>query len=183
MYQPMRSWTRRTALSLSILALVLVPGAAFAQTETTGPDPAEAAMRHAKADMILASWQLKKWPQAARLLEQAATLRAPDDAAAVDERVAAAELFHFTGSHARAQTNLNAAAQQALADGRVYDAAQYLVKAASIAKERGSLEDAIGYARSAERLARSPHLTAAEYQAIKDAIVWLPEAQMARVEP
>ncbi len=162
----------RPAAYLAAL-LLIVPSAAFAQMSAP-VDVDEASAAHQKAEQILATAQTAKWSQAAKLLEQAAQARAADDATAVGERVAAAELFHFTGSLARAQTNLAAAAEQAVAEGRVFEAAQILLKAAKVAQERGQVNDAITYARSAERLGRSPHLTPVESAEIRDGIVWLP---------
>ncbi len=171
MSETMNIRPRRAAFVTALL--LIVPSAVFAQM--AGPVNAdEAGAAHRKAEEILATSQTGKWSQAAKLLEQAAEARAADDAAAVGERVAAAELFHFTGSLARAQTNLAAAAQQAVAEGRVFEAAQILLKAAKVAQERGQVNDAITYARSAERLGRSPHLTPVESAEIRDGIVWLP---------
>ncbi len=162
--------------ALSLVALMLLlPGALTAQVDgqpDAGTDAARTA--HRRANALLATSQIARWPAAARLLEQAADARAPQDATAIDERVTAAELFHFTGSLERAQSNLDSAAEQALTEGRVFQAAMLLLKAANVAKERGQFEAAKGFARSAQWLARSPQLTPAEYAEIRDGVEWLP---------
>ncbi len=161
------------ALSLAALMLLLPTGlGAQVDAQPAGPDAAAAA--HRKADAILATARIAGWPSAARLLEQAADARAPEDATAVDERITAAELFHFTGSLERAQSNLDSAAEQSLTEGHVFQAAMLLLKAATVAKERGQFEAAKAFARSAQWLARSPQLSPAEYAEIRDGVNWLP---------
>ncbi len=162
--------------AIFFVALMLLPPAALAAQADAQPDAEADAARtaHRRADALLATSQIARWPAAARLLEQAADARAPQDATAIDERITAAELFHFTGSLERAQSNLDSAAEQALTEGRVFQAAMLLLKAANVAKERGQFEAAKGFARSAQWLARSPQLTPAEYAEIRDGVEWLP---------
>jgi len=175
------SWSREAAHGISIAALLLLlPGAGLAQSPGSSASAAgEADALSRKAEQLLATAQRAKWPEAARLLERAAKLRAPGDPAAIQEQLVAAELFHYTGSLDRAQANLEDGARQALAHGRIYDAADAFLKAAVVAKMRGHEADAVGYARSAEQLARSPHLTRAECDCIRNRIVWLPDRQVA----
>ncbi len=164
--------TRAAFLTALLLIVPSVLCAQMAAPVDLGTD--EASVAHQKADALVALSKTAAWSQAAKLYQKAAEARSPDDEAAVGERVAAGELFYFTGSLGRAQANLEAAAQQAIAYGRVFQAAQIMLKAAKVAQERGQTNAAIALARSAERLGRSPHLTAAETAELRDGIVWLP---------
>ncbi len=176
MAEPTAIRPTHAARVLSLSALMLLLPAALAAQLDAQPDNGSDAARTARrqADALLATAQIARWPAAARLLEKAADARAPQDATAIDERITAAELFHFTGALERAQSNLDSAAEQALTEGRVFQAATLLLKAATVAKERGQFEAAKGFARSAQWLARSPQLTPAEYAEIRDGVEWLP---------
>ncbi len=165
-----------------VTALLLLPARAAVPQQTIAlsqPAAVEAAKLHRQADELMATSHRGYWKQAARLLEQAAALRAPNDSAAIDERLTAAQLFHFTGALERAQTNLEGAATLALANGRVMQAANAYLMAAVIANERRHGQEAAALVRSAERLARSPHLTQAQCDGILDRIVWLPSKHVA----
>ncbi len=170
----------RLAASMTALLLIVpsVLSAQMAAPVDVGSD--QASVAHQKADALVATSQTAAWSKAAKLYEEAAQARTADDEAAVGEHVIAAELFYVTGSLGRAQSNLSVAAQQAVASGRVFEAAKIMLKAATGAQQRGQAADAIAFARSAERLGRSPHLSAVETAQIRNAIVWLPvETQVA----
>jgi hypothetical protein len=173
--------TRRLAQGFSTgVLLLLLPAAALAQSASTRvPTTARAEDLHLQADQLLETSQIASWPDAAGLLAQAAAQRAADDVAAVGEWAIAGELYHFTGSLSRAQASLEHAAERALANGQVLESARNYLKAAVVANERGRNGDAVKLARSAERLARSPHLTPAECDCILGHIVWLPNERVA----
>ncbi len=160
-------------VSLAVL-LALVPGTMSAQQnaprELAVADPA--AVTHDRAEALLETRSIDNWKQAATLLEQAALVRSPGDPVAVDERVLAAELFYRLGSLERAQKDLEAAAREAVAENRIYDAADILLRAALVAQARGLEREAIEYGRNVEWLARSPLLTAAQYRRIRSRLVW-----------
>ena len=162
-----------TPLYLATL-LLIVPAALLGQAPASTDDGDFASVAHKKDTVLLADYCVNEWTEAAKLLETAADARPRGDAAAVSERLAAAELFHYMGSLARAQYNLEAAARQAMAEERIFDTAEILLKAATVAKERGQLNEALAYARSAEWLATSPRLTPAESAHIRKGVALEP---------
>lgn len=170
------SWTRTLAQGVCLSVLVLAPSGGVvgqAASVLAAPDAVKAEDLHRKADALVATYQPRHWKQVARLLAEAAALRPIDDTLAVTEQVMAGQIFNFTGSLERAQASFESAAGQALANGRVADAAQAYLTAAIVAQARHRPEDATELGRKAERLARSPHLTQAEGDGIRDHIVWV----------
>ncbi len=178
----MVSWARQVSQGFCVSALLLLPcGVAVAQEAPApaGPDVVKAEALHKKADVLLATTQRRHWSEVAKLLERAAALRPTEDPQAVSEQFVAGQLFHFNGSLARAQANFEGAAQQALANGRLADAADAYVTAAIVAKARGQAQQAMELGRKAELLAHSPHLTAPECNCILERIVWVEGKQIA----
>lgn len=178
----MQWWARQIGHGICVSALLLLParGAVGQQAVPfAAPDLPRAQQLHAKADALVATNQRGHWKAVARLLEQAAALRADNDPVAVTEQFVAGQLFHYTGSLARAQANFESAARQALANGRVLQAAEAYLTAAIIAKSRERPQEAMELGRKAELLARSPHLNPAECDCILGRIVWVPEKQVA----
>ena len=164
---------RAISVSALLLAAPVALGAQMPVADAGTPADA-AAVAHHQADVLIARCSTADWPQVAVLLEQAATARAPEDLAAIDERVTAAQLFYFTGSLQRAQANLESAARTATAGQRLYDAAEFLRRAAIVAQQRGLTIDAIEYARGAELLACSSRQLTPQCARIRAGIVWGP---------
>lgn len=170
-------WARYLGQGLCVSTLLVLPARAAVAQRTialTAPASAEADKMHRQADDVMATCDRRHWKLAAGLLEQAAALRAPNDTVAIAEKLVAGQLFHHRGALARAQANLEGAAQQALANGRLLQSADAYLLAAVVANEQRHGQRAVDLARSAERLARSPHLTPAQSDGILDRIVWLP---------
>ncbi len=158
-----------------MLAILLgaAPGALLAQQNAApggATDPAR--VTHDRAEALLATRSIDNWGAAAELLEQAARVRSPGDPAAVTERALAAELFYRTGSLERAQSDLEAAAREAIAENRLYDAADLLLRAVLVAQARGKDRDAVEYARNVEWLVRSPQLTPAQHARLRARLIW-----------
>ena len=168
-----RSGPRRgRSCSVSIAALLtLVPSVAWAQPALGTPDPARADAMHEEAEVLIQTQDKRSWKEAARLFERAATLRAPDDAAAIYEQSLAGQLMYYVGSLSSSQANLAGAAERALRVGRVLEAAQLYLRAAFVARERGEAPDAARFARSAKQLASSPHLSETQRQGILSRII------------
>ncbi len=172
----MYSWARQVGQGIFVSALLLLPGGVAVAQEAPAPpspDVIKAEALHKKADVLLATTQRRHWNEVAKLLERAAALRPTEDPLAVTEQFVAGQLFHYNGSLDRAQANLEGAAGQALANGRVADAADAYVTAAIVAKARGHAEQAMDLGRKAELLAHSPHLSRAEGNGILERIVWV----------
>ncbi len=177
-----QSWARQLGQGICVFALLLLPCGVLVAQETpapAGPDVVRADELHKKADALVATLQRRHWSEVAKLLERAASLRPTEDPLAVSEQFMAGQLFHFNGSLGRAQANFEGAAEQALANGRVADAADAYVTAAIVAKARGQGQQAMELGRKAELLARSPHLTPPECNGILERIVWVEGKQVA----
>lgn len=164
------SRSRGMSFGVSIAALlVLLPSAARAQTVgVRKPDAARADAMSQEAQLLIQKQSTRNWKEAARLFEDAADLRSPDDATAIRELMLAGQLRHYVGSLGRAQENLETAAELALSYGRVLESAELFLKAAFVAQERGEARDMAALAGSARRLASSPHLTQEECDCILD---------------
>lgn len=119
-----------------------------------------------KAEAILANCDMKRWKQAARLYEKAASLRPVDNPMAIQEMTRAAEMLYALDEHARAQEILERGAEQALRNGRVLESAELFLKAAYVAGERQQAAEARAFVWMARRLAKSPHLTQEECDCI-----------------
>ncbi len=178
----MQSWARQLGQGICVFVLLLLPGGVAVAQEAPAPaalDVVKADALHKKADALLATTQRRHWTEVAKLLERAASLRPTEDPLAVNEQVVAGQLFHYNGSLERAQANFESAAHQALATGRLADAADAYVTAAIVAKTRGQMQQAMELGRKAELLARSPHLTPTECNCILERIVWVEGKQVA----
>lgn len=158
-----------------MMGFVVLPAVLMAQTNSTAPNnEAQAIKARQKAESLLAQGVMDNWRKAAGYLEKAASLRDVDDPIAIDERVLAAELYNATRWQYRSQMILQGAADQALSQGRVLAAAEYLVKAAIVANQRHRTAEAWALAHKADMLTRSPHLSVLEAASIRHRIVMLP---------
>jgi hypothetical protein len=111
-----------------------------------------------------------RYRHAARLLVQSAQLRDPADRMAFTSLWKAGRLYSYAEDRKSAQRTLTRAGELALGNGELLLAANALLDAAMVAAER---RDAGGLrlVDRAQILARSPHLTASERQAILSRIV------------
>ncbi|HEX6306541.1 MAG TPA: hypothetical protein VFZ69_00060 [Longimicrobiales bacterium] len=124
-------------------------------TPPTDPDRAAALRREAQELFS----QPKQWKKAVRLLEQSASLRAANDAAAYDCLMYAGRIRAALGDMRNARVDFEKAAAHALARGAVVDAANAYIDAAHTAV---ALKDGAGARElvdSASLLAASPLLT------------------------
>lgn len=92
----------------------------------------------------------------ARLYEEAASLRAEDDPKRVDDLYLAAAMYKHAGKLDAALRDVTAAAELALMNGRVVDAAHMFVTAATVAQEARKPETVVQLAHRAEMLCNCP---------------------------
>jgi len=164
---------------VAVLALVgLLP--AFAQGQSLAEPMArvaseavavdEADALHRTAEAMLSTYDRGQWNEAARLFEKAASLRPVESPTGIQELALSGQMFYYLGQSDRALKNLRHAAELALGNGRVMEAAQLLLKAAYVADARSQAAEAAMLVRSAKRLANSPHLTKDECDCILEGI-------------
>jgi hypothetical protein len=148
---------RGLLVSAAFTATLAVPSAAFSQyrlptiTSIASPDSV-----HASA--VAMSQDFKQWRQAATLHRQSAAMRQPDDSMGYRCLTAAANLSYGIDDAASAQSDMTAAAAQAMARGDVEKAALAYADAAWLANERKQPEQARTLAQQSELLASSPLL-------------------------
>lgn len=157
----------KNLLKLGVLAVVVaagivLPRVAEAQTVRAKSAPAASPMAvlETRARVLIDS--PKQWPEAARMLEQAAGMRAADDMRAVDDLIIAAAAHRWAHERAAGRATYVAAGERALALGDVVRAANAFLCAAVIAHEQKDDAGAWELKGRAERLAQSPLLTEAE---------------------
>jgi hypothetical protein len=147
------------------MATLALPSAAFSQqrlptiTSIASPDSV-----HASA--VAMTQDFKRWREAAALHRQSAAMRQPDDSMAYRCLTTAAHLSYGTNDVVRAESDMTAAAAQAIARGDVEKAAQAYADAAWLANERKDSEQARTLAKQAEVLASSPLLSASQRNGI-----------------
>lgn len=149
-----------------VAAALLIPhgGAAQVMRARSGPQPSPALELETKAQAWLNV--PSQWSRMARLLEQAAQIRAADDPRAVDDLVLAAAAHWWTGNGRDALGTYVAAGERALSLGDVVGAAHAFLAGAVIANEQKQGTTALDLKARAERLAHSPLLSLAERQNI-----------------
>ncbi len=177
----------RVPLALLLGAAMLLPTEGRAQQNPT-PQVVGSAAAVARSDALLArvgDLELSESNnrRAARLLVEAARLRAPDDPMVVDVLRQAANRYYYADNLKGAQATLEAAATHAVEYGGLLKAAHLYLDAASIAHERGSEAQARRLAQRAERLTRSPHLTAVQVSQIEGRILRAPIEMVALPRP
>jgi hypothetical protein len=156
---------RGLLVSAALLATLALPSAAISQqrlptiTSVASPDSV-----HASA--VAMSQDFKQWRQAAVLHRQSAAMRQPDDSMGYRCLTTAARLSYGLNDAASAESDMAAAAAQAMARGDVEKAAQAYADAAWLASERNHPEQARTLARQAEVLASSPLLSAPQRNGI-----------------
>jgi hypothetical protein len=150
-----------SALTLT-LAMSVLPTVASTQnaakttnaTNTAKAEPSAADELEERAGKLLD--QPIRYAEAARLYQQAATLRAPGDARSIESLTKAAHLFHYANRLLDARKAMELAATRALADGDLVRASQATVEAALFAHKQGKQLHAQRLGRTAQKLAASP---------------------------
>ena len=157
--------TRGLLASAAIAATLALPSTATSQYRLpTITSVAKADSLHQSA--VALSSDFRRLRDAARLHEESAALRAPEDSLAFRCLRTAAQLSYAKDDLARAQRDMAAAGSQALARGDIEKSAQAYADAAWLASERQHRDEVRTLARQAEMLAASPLLSGPQRVAI-----------------
>jgi hypothetical protein len=160
-----RTPTRALLASAAIVAALTLPSPASSQYRLpTITSVARADSLHESA--VSLSRDFNRLRDAARLHEESAALRAPEDSLAFRCLTTAAQLSYVKKDLTRAQRDMAAAAAHALARGDIQKSAQAYADAAWVANERQHGDEVRTLARQAEMLAASPLLSGAQRVAI-----------------
>ena len=160
-----RTPTRCLLASAALAAPLALPSTATAQYRLpTITSVAEADSLHESA--VVLSSDFRRLRDAARLHEESAALRAPEDSLAFRCLTTAAQLSYAKNDLARAQSDMAAAGAQALARGDLEKSAGAYADAAWLANERRHRSEVRILARQAEMLAASPLLSGPQRVAI-----------------
>lgn len=183
----MNAVSSRVPLTLLLGAAMLLPTEGQALQNAT-PQVVGTAAAVARSDALLArvaDWELSEsnHGRAARLLVEAARLRAPDDPMVVEVLRQAANRYYYADNLSGAQATLEEAAVHAVEYGSLLKAAHLFLDAASVAHERGSAAQAQRLAQRAERLTRSPHLTTVQVSQIEGRILRAPVVMVSLPRP
>jgi hypothetical protein len=179
----MRPTTRALLSTSAVLAALVVPAVARAQQQPhklpeVSARPTRADLLDARAAEYEQSGRLRHFGKAARLREQAASLRAPEDPAAFTSLRMAANLRYGRGEYATARELMERAGEQALARGDVYNAAAAYVDVASLAAETRDPERVRTFVAKSTLLMRSPLLSPSQQGALQMRIGQLPAAAL-----
>jgi len=164
-------------VAAALLALFVPAGAvsaqvtsSFARADGGGPrvDVARAVALEAQASELCVCFD--NCLQIARLFEEAASLRPEGDPQRALDHELAGRMYHHLGKLRQAQELTVAAAEAYLAMGDVVNAAHQFINAATVAQERKRHEEAAKLVQRAECLTRSPLLTRAEAELIRERI-------------
>ncbi len=161
----MRSTLRSLAFAAGTFAALATPGVAPAQqlltpVRVTAEQAARADALHAEAKLYDGS--LRAFRKVARLHEQAAALREPDDSRNFECLRTAALLRYYSGDRRGGGVRMEEAAVHASAHGDVVAAANAYIDAAIIANETRQSQRVRDLARRAVLLTSSPLLTEAQ---------------------
>jgi hypothetical protein len=160
-----RTPTRALLASAAIVAALTLPSPASSQYRLpTITSVARADSLHESA--VALSSDFRRLRDAARLHEQSAALRAPEDSLAFRCLTTAAQLSYAKKDLADAQRDMAAAAAHALARGDIQKSAQAFADAAWLADARQHRGEVRSLARQAEMLAASPLLSGPQRVAI-----------------
>ena len=149
-----------STLALAV-ALSMLPNRAVTQTSIKTA-PARISVTRAdelEAQAAALHEQLNRYPEAARLYKEAASLRSATDPRAVESLALAAHLYHYANRLFDARRTMEQAANRALARGDVLRASQANLEAALFAFKQGNDSETERLARKALKLAQSPLLT------------------------
>lgn len=152
------------ACSLAATAAFSMLATRTASAQTAKESRAQAVILEQRAESWLGI--PKKWSSVARSLEHAAEIRGPDDPRAVRDLMMAAAVRVSAHQGVGARTSFMQAAEWALALGDVENAANGYMRASLMSIELKDFDSARALREKAERLARSPLLSAAQRTAI-----------------
>lgn len=156
-----RTPTHGLLASAAVLATLTLPSTATSQYRLpTITSVAKADSLHESA--IVLSRDFRRLRDAARLHEESAALRPPEDSLAYRCLTTAAQLSYAKDDLARSQRDMAAAAAHALARGDLQKSAQAYADAAWVANERQHRDEVRTLARQAEMLAASPLLSGSQ---------------------
>ena len=160
----MRKMTRSLPIAASALFSVLVlPGAALAQRQLEPVRVTAAATERADSLYARAArhpiQSQRDFRKVARMYEQSAGLRGPEDAKTFAALQMAARLRYAHGDRMRAAANMEDAAALAAARGDVVNAANCYVDAAIVSAELRQRDRAIRFVNAANLLTNSPLIT------------------------
>ena len=158
-----------TPMRIVVLTMLLICAAPILTQAQTTATMVAGQVRRADALSERASRLFEspvRYREAARLLRQAAELRAGDDGRATKELLIAGRLSYYAGDLSTAQRTLEDGAERALENGQLSIAANAYIDAAFSALARKDAADALAFVRRAQRLAASPHLLRAEQDEI-----------------
>jgi hypothetical protein len=152
------------------LAIVGAASSPAARAQSVSPTPAsftpitaDAALAqalHERAAVLLTD--TRRQAAAAALLVEASSLRASDDPTSVKDLLVAGKLYAYANNNRAARTTLERAAARALEFGDQVTAAHAYVDAAFIAIRQKDWETMRALTTSAERIANSPAVAAAQ---------------------
>lgn len=150
---------RLTTLAAIVVGGIVLPCSATGQTAAvkSAPPPTPLVQLETRARVLIDT--PAKWPEAARMLEEAAGLRTADDVRAVDDLIIAAAAHRWARERTAGRATYVRAGERALALGDVVRAANAFLCAAVIAHEQKDAAGAWELKTRAERLAQSPLLT------------------------
>ncbi|MFL5604912.1 MAG: hypothetical protein ACJ8AD_00570 [Gemmatimonadaceae bacterium] len=154
----------------AVISLVALPVVARAQASLQPINITEPALKADKLDREAEEYELtdmSKWRVAARLRQEAASLRAADDPKGPLSLYWAARDQYYTGDERGGRVLMVQSAERALSIGDVVHAATAYTEAAYIASELRDMRGAREYATKARLLALSPMLTDAQREQIR----------------
>lgn len=148
----------RMGLTVAAIVFMAAAPAVADQPDRIGanPEPDRAAELQAEAEALFP--EPAQWKKAVRLLEASAELRGADDPAAYECLLYAGRIQAAIGDHRGARSNLEKAAEHALARGDIAEAANAFIDAAHAAVALKDARRAQDLVDRAGRLARSPLL-------------------------
>lgn len=161
--------TSRISLTIATVAFMAAAPVLADQGAQSGfdpnPEPDRAAELQAEAEALFS--EPGQWKKAVRLLEESADLRDADDAEAYHCLVYAGRIQAAIGDHKGARSNLEKAAEHALARGSIVDAANAFIDAAHAAVALKDARRAQQLVDRADRLTRSPLLSVEQRAVLK----------------
>ena len=158
------------ATATAMLVFVGAPAVAGAQASLAPINVKEPALRADQLDREAEGYErndMAKWRTAARLRQEAASLRTGDDPKGALSLYWAARDRYYTGDERGGGELMVQSAERALAIGDVVHAATAYTEAAYIASEIRDVQSAREYATRARLLALSPMLTDAQREQIR----------------
>jgi hypothetical protein len=155
-------------LATGVLVMAAMPGTSAASYPTLFASDPTAEQLEARATSLFES--PKRYPEAARLLVRAADLRDMGDPQRIENLRQASRLYFFASSMKHSRIAAERAAREALAVGHVFEAADALLDAASLAQQVGDTRGGADLLHRAQLLALSPLLSIVDRAALQSRI-------------